>query len=103
MTTTRHRQHNLNLVRAIGIPVLIAMTSCGLSALWIAGNWAYSAYLKSKAAIIEVSESRKELEAKHRELLAKSGFKSDVVLGSIPDATLKAQNYNLEMALRAGK
>jgi hypothetical protein len=94
---------SLNHVYGVGIIALSAMTSCGLSAAWLAGSWAYETYLKPKVAVIEVSPSRKELEAKHRELLDKAGFRSDVNLKSIPDATLKAQNYNLEMALRSGK
>jgi hypothetical protein len=99
---TTHKQHNLNHVRSIGIPVVIAIGSCFVSMVWLTGDWAYSTYLQPKVAVIEVSESRKELEAKHRELLNKSGFKSDVNLKSVTDASLKAANYKLEKALRAG-
>jgi hypothetical protein len=101
MSTTR--QHNLNHVRAIGIPVVVAIGSCFVSIIWIAGNWAYSTYLQPKIAATEVSESRKELEDKHRELLDKSGFKSNVQLGSVSDENLKAANHKLEKALRAGQ
>ncbi len=94
---------NLNHVYGVGITVLIAMTSCGLSAAWLAGSWAYETYLKPKVAVIEVSQSREKLEAKHRELLDKSGFKSDVNLKSVTDESLKAANYKLEKALRAGQ
>ncbi len=94
---------NLNHVYGVGITVLIAMTSCGLSAAWLVGSWAYETHLKPKVAVIEVSPNRKELEAKHRELLAKSGFKSDVQLGSVSDEGLKAANRKLEKALRAGQ
>lgn len=97
---TTHR-HNLSLVRAIGIPVVLAISSTFCSILWLAGDWAYSTYLKPQVA--EISISRKELENKHRELLAKSGFKNDVQLGSVSDATLKSTNYKLEKALRSGK
>jgi hypothetical protein len=103
MSTTHHRQHNLNHVYGVGITVLVAASSCLLSGAWITGNWAYSTYLKPKIAVVEVSESRKELEAKHRELLHKSGFKSDVNLKSVSDEGLKAANHKLETALRAGK
>ena len=96
-------KHNLNHVRAIGIPVVIAIGSCFVSIIWIAGNWAYSTYLLPKIAVVEVSESRKELEAKHRELLDKSGFKSDVNLRSVSDEGLKAANHKLEKALRSGQ
>ncbi len=101
MSTTRH--HNLSLVYAIGIPTVIAIGSCFISIFWIAGNWAYSTYLKPKIEVVEVPESRKELEARYRELLDKSGFKSDVNLKSLSDKELKAANYKLEMALRSGK
>jgi hypothetical protein len=74
-----------------------------VSAIWVAGNWAYSTYLQPKIAVAEVSESRKELEAKYRKLLDKSGFKSDVNLRSVSDEGLKAANHKLETALRAGK
>lgn len=97
MSYTTRRQHNLNHVRAIGIPLVIAIGSCFVSIIWIAGNWAYSTYLIPK------SESRKELEVKHRELLNKSGFRNDVNLKSISDETLKSVNHKLEKALRAGK
>tara|TARA_R110000868_G_scaffold61920_1_gene187688 strand:- start:1139 stop:1378 length:240 start_codon:yes stop_codon:yes gene_type:complete len=79
---------------------VIAIGSCFVSIIWIAGNWAYSTYLIPKA---EASTSRKELEVKHRELLNKSGFRSDVNLKSISDETLKSVNHKLEKALRAGK
>jgi hypothetical protein len=78
------------------------MSSCVLSAAWLAGSWAYETYLKPKVAVVEVSESRKQLEDKHRELLDKSGFKSDVQLRSVSDEGLKAANHKLEKALRAG-
>ena len=94
---TTHR-HNLSLVRAVGIPVVIAIASTFCSILWLTGDWAYSTYLKPQ--VVEVS--RKELEAKYRELLAKSGFKNDVQLGSVSDAALKSTNYKLEKALRSG-
>ena len=98
MPTTR--QHNLNHVRAISTSFLVAMSSCVLSGVWLAGSWVYSTYLQPKVA---VSESRKELEKKHRELLEKSGFKSDVNLRSVTDENLKAANRKLEKALRAGQ
>jgi hypothetical protein len=79
------------------------MSSCVLSAIWLTGSWAYETYLKPKIAVVEVSESRKELEKKHRELLEKSGFKSDVNLKSVSDENLKAANRKLEKALRAGQ
>lgn len=97
-----HRR-NLNHVRAIGIPVVIAIGSCFVSIIWFAGNWAYSTYLLPKIAVVEISESRKELEAKYRELLDKSGFKSDVNLKSFTDEMLKVENRKLKKALRAGK
>lgn len=101
MPTTR--QHNLNHVRAISTSFLVAMSSCVLSGVWLVGSWVYSTYLQPKVAVVEVSESRKELEKKHRELLEKSGFKSDVKLGSVTDENLKAANHKLEEALRAGR
>jgi hypothetical protein len=79
------------------------MSSCVLSGVWLVGSWVYSTYLQPKVAVVEVSESRKELEKKHRELLEKSGFKSDVKLGSVTDENLKAANHKLEEALRAGR
>jgi hypothetical protein len=97
------RQHNLNHVRAISTSFLVAMSSCALSVAWIAGSWVYSTYLQPKVAVVEVSESRKELEDKHRKLLDKSGFKSDVNLKSVSDENLKAANRKLEKALRAGR
>lgn len=101
MPTTR--QHNLNHVRAISTSFLVAMSSCVLSGVWLTGSWVYSTYLQPKVAVVEVSESRKELEKKHRELLEKSGFKSDVNLRSVTDENLKAANRKLEKALRAGQ
>ena len=101
MPTTR--QHNLNHVRAISTSFLVAMSSCVLSVAWLAGSWVYSTYLQPKVAAVEISESRKELEKKHRELLDKSGFKSDVNLKSVTDENLKAANRKLEKALRAGQ
>jgi hypothetical protein len=98
MSTTR--QHNLNHVRAISTSFLVAMISCVLSGVWLTGSWVYSTYLQPKVA---VSESRKELENRHRKLLDKSGFKSDVQLGSVSDEGLKAANHKLEEALRAGR
>jgi hypothetical protein len=103
MSTTHHRQHNLNHVRAIGVTALIAMTSCGLSAAWLAGSWAYDTYLKSKVAVIEVSQSREKLETDYRESLKKSGFRYDVNLKSFTDEMLKTENHKLQMALRSGK
>jgi hypothetical protein len=79
------------------------MSSCALSGVWLAGSWVYSTYLQPKVVAVEVSESRKELEDKHRKLLEKSGFKSDVKLGSVTDENLKAANRKLEKALRAGQ
>jgi D-ribose pyranose/furanose isomerase RbsD len=79
------------------------MSSCALSVIWLAGSWVYSTYLQPKVVAVEVSESRKELEDKHRKLLEKSGFKSDVNLKSVSDENLKAANRKLEKALRAGQ
>ena len=106
MSTTHHRQHNLNHVRAIGVTALIAMTSCGLSAAWLVGSWAYETYLKPKVAVIEVSQSRKELEANYRESLKKAGFKyksEEVNLKSFTDEMLKTEDRKLQKALRAGQ
>lgn len=101
--STTHRQYNLNHVRVIGIPVVVAIGSCFVSIIWIGCNWAYSTYLQPKIAVTEVSESRKELESAYRESLKKSGFKSDVNLNSFTDEMLKAENRKLQKALRAGK
>lgn len=94
---------NINHVYGVGITVLIAMTSCGLSAAWLAGSWAYETYLKPKVAVIEVSQSREKLESDYRESLKKSGFRYDVNLKSFTDEMLKAENHKLQMALRSEK
>ena len=101
MRTTQ--QPNINLVYAIGIPTVIAFGALVISSIYLIGFWLYSTYLEPKTPIVEVSQSRKELEAKHRELLAKSGFKDDVNLKSVSDEALKTANRKLETALRAGK
>jgi hypothetical protein len=97
MHTTQSRN---SLISSIGLPTVIAAIALSLSTLNLIGSIAYSSYFEQKVEPIQVSESRKDLEQKHRELLSRSGFKSDVVLNSVPDKTLKELNYKLESAIR---
>ena len=97
MHTTQSRN---SIVASVGTPTVIAAIALLLSTLNLIGSIIYSSYFEQKVEPIKLSESRKDLEQKHRELLAKSGFKSDVVLNSVPDETLKKLNYKLESALR---
>ena len=102
MTQRPYQQTDLRWIYAIGIPPLIAFTALLCSTLYIGGHWLYTTYAEPKAEVIPVKQSRVELEAKYRALLAKAGYKNDVVTGSISDETLAETNRKLELSIRSG-
>lgn len=93
---------DLRWIRGVGVAAIVASTALVCSTLYIAGHSLYITYLEPKAEAILVNKSRVELEAKYRELLAKSGYRNDVQVGSISDAVLIQTNRKLEIALRSG-
>jgi glutamate 5-kinase len=93
---------NPNIIRSIGLPTVIAIASVFSSLLWFSGSLAYDAY-RSKSAQITATDSRQDIESKHRQLLAKAGLNSNIDLGSVPVANLKEANQKLEIKLRSGK
>ena len=103
MTQRPYQQTDLRWIYAIGIPPLIAFAFALCSTFYVIGYYLYSTYADAKAEVIPVKQSRVELEAKYRELLAKAGYKNNVVTGSISDELLKQENYKLEMSMRNPK
>lgn len=105
MRTTKSSAIDLRLVYAVGIPTLIAIAALFGSTLWIIGYYFYSIYLTEKPApelVQKPDPTRPQLELRHRELLKKAGFRNDANLKSVPTATLKQRNFELETALRSG-
>ena len=102
MTQRPYQQTDLRWIYAIGIPPLIAFAALLCSTVYVTGNWLYTTYAEPKVEAIPVKQSRVELEAKYRELLAKAGYKNDVVTGSISDETLAETNRKLELSIRSG-
>jgi hypothetical protein len=93
---------NPNIIRSIGLPTVISIASVFSSLLWFSGSLAYDAY-RSKSAQITATDSRQDIESKHRELLAKAGLNNSVNLDSVPVANLEKANKSLELKLRSGK
>ena len=102
MTQRPYQQTDLKWIYAIGIPPLIAFAFALCSTIYISGYWLYTTYAKSKAEVVLAKQSRVELEAKYRELLAKAGYRNNVVTGSISDETLAETNRKLELSIRSG-
>ena len=98
----KYRQTDLRWIRGIGSITLIAATAIVFTTVWHIGSLVYLAYLQPKVESIPVNQSRIELEAKYRELLAKAGYRNDVEVGSISDKTLIETNRKLELSIRSG-
>ena len=102
MKQRTYQQTDLRWIYAIGIPPLIAFAALLCSTFYLGGYYLYTTYAEPKAEAIPVNQSRVELEAKYRELLAKAGYRNDVEVGSISDKTLKEENRKLELSIRSG-
>ena len=102
MTQKTYQQTDLRWIYAIGIPPLIAFAALLCSTFYLGGYYLYTTYVDPKVEAIPASQSRVELEAKYRQLLAKAGYRNDVEVGSISDATLIETNRKLELSIRSG-
>lgn len=63
MTTNRHPQQNLNMVYAIGIPVVLSIGAVVISTLYLTGFYLYTTYLQPKTGLVELEVKRQELRA----------------------------------------
>ena len=102
MTQRPYHQTDLKWIYAIGIPPLIAFAALLCSTFYLGGHYLYTTYAEPKVEAIPIKQSRIDLEAKYKILLAKAGYRSDVEAGSIPDKTLIETNRKLELSLRSG-
>ena len=102
MTQRPYQQTDLKWIYAIGIPPLIAFAFALCSTLYVIGYYLYTTYAEPKVEAIPVRQSRVELESRYRELLAKAGYRNNVVTGSISDETLAETNRKLELSIRSG-
>ena len=102
MTQKTYCQTDLRWIRGVGSITLFAATAIAFTTVWHIGSLVYSAYLQPKVEALPVNQSRAELEAKYRELLAKAGYRNDVEVGSVSDKTLIETNRKLELSIRSG-